>query len=252
LTTEPAGATAVQPPQPKPRPRGRTALIMAVAAVLGVFGGGAAGYAAQSGSAPTPLPPLTAPQPQYPRVHLAAPALPAADDDMVRTDGDLTQLLLPAPRGASPALGDASIDTWLNIAQYSENFVNPAGEFAWLSDHGFRRAAQASWSPDSNLADAVDLVQFDHAQEANALQAVQNEAVSATSWTGSNSTSMPGSDAAMIFAGTKQHSDGSFSYYEGRAFGVHGDIAVLVYVQDTHPVSARTVQTLLQEQLERL
>ncbi|QMU74490.1 hypothetical protein GXW83_00475 [Streptacidiphilus sp. PB12-B1b] len=252
MTTEVADATAVQPPPSKPRPRGRTALIMAVAAVLGVLGGGAAGYAAQSGSAPTPLPPLSAPQPHYPAAHASAPALPAADDDMVRTDGDLTRLLVPVPHGATVAQGSAGFDSWLNIAQYAEGYVDPAGEFSWLSDHSFRRAAQAVWCPGGYLIDTVQLVQFSHAEEANALQTIENQSNSAATWAGSSSSSMIGSDDAEIFAGTKQHSNGSVSYYEGRGYGVHGDIAVLVYVQQDSPVSVRTVQTVLQDQLERL
>ena len=224
---------------------------MAVAVVLGVLGGGAAGYAAQSASTPTPLPPLTAPQPHYPSLHVAVPALPPADDDMVRTDGDLTKLLLPAPHGAAVPPGQSAIDTWMNIAQYAEDFDDPATEFAWLSDHGFRRAAEAGWNQ-GDLFDNVQLVQFSHADESNALQAIQDQAGYAQSWTGTSGASMPGSDDAMIFAGAKKHSSGGNSFYEGRGYGVHGDIAVMVFVQADSPVSVRTVQTVLQDQLERL
>jgi len=254
LTTE-VPMTAAAPPQPgpKPYPRGRTALFAAAAVVLGVLAGGAAGYAAQDASAPTPLPALAVAQPKYPAVHLAvAPsALPASEDDMVRTDGDLTKLLVPAPAGATAVDPSGNIDFWLNIAQVAEGFDNPGQEFANLSDAGFRRAAEANWEQGGDVFYEIRLVQYSHAEEASSLQYEQGILDFTRTWTGSQGVALPTTDDDLAFAGTKSHTSGN-TYYEGRALGVHGDIAVEIFVQSPGPVSTRTVETVLQNQLERL
>jgi hypothetical protein len=89
--------------QPGRRVKSRTLFVSAV--VLGVLGGVASGYAVQSSRADTPLPPLIPTQPQYGPVGIyagiAPPQLPASQDDMTITDGDLTKLLLPTPAGAT-------------------------------------------------------------------------------------------------------------------------------------------------------
>lgn len=252
MTTEVADAAAVQPPQSKPRRRGRTALLMAAAVVLGVFGGGAAGYAVQESRKPTPLPPLTVAQPRYPAARAAVPALPPDQDDMVRTDGDLTKLLLPTPQGASLAYGFSSFDSWQDIARFAEGFNQPGSEFGWLLQHEFRRAAVASWDQGSQTC-LIQLVQFDHAEESNSLALIEGEETFAKSWASGSSSPLPSSDVAEVFAGTIRHSADGSGFYQGEGLGVHGDIAVEVFLQDSNgPVSEQTVQTLLQNQLERL
>ena len=251
MTTEPADSAADQPPQSKPRRRGRTALLMAAAVVLGVLGGGAAGYAGQAARKPTPLPPLSAPQPRYPAARVAVPALPPSQDDMVRTDGDLTKLLLPTPKGASLPDGVSSFDSWQTIAQFSEGYQEPAGEFAWLADHEFRRAALANWDQGSTSV-MVQLVQFSHADDFNSLAMIQNESSYSKSWTGSASVRLPGSNSGMIFPGVARHGSSGSTFYEGRGYAVHGDIAVELYVDTSGKVSEQTLQAILQEQLERL
>ena len=257
MTTEVADATAPEPPSPspaerKPRPRGRTAIIMTAAVLLGVLGGGAVGYDVQCHRTPTPLPPVAVAQPQYPLTHAAQPSLSPAEDDMVKTDGDLTKLLLPAPSGATPGIPGGSIVSYWNLAQYSEQFVVPGNEFSELADHGFRRAANANWTQGNNQFCMIDLVQFDHADEGGALQQMQALSSSGSAWAGGPSVQLPGSDNDVVFAGTKSHTSGATTFYEGRGYGVHGDIAVEVDFQSSSPVSAQTMQDLLQKQMGRL
>lgn len=252
MTTEPADSAADQPPQSKPRRRGRTALLMAAAVVLGVLGGGAAGYAAQDARNPTPLPPLAVPQPHYPAVRVAVPALPPSQDDMVRTDGNLAELLVPTPKGASLVPGEASFDSWLTIAQFSEGYTKPAVEFAWLADHDFSRSAAAAWDQGS-VNVSLELVQFAHARETSALALIQSESEYDKSWTGSSSVQLPGSNDGLIFPGVTRHGSGEDAFYEGRGYAVHGDIAVELYLQDSSgKVTQQMLQAILQEQLERL
>ncbi|MGW2847146.1 hypothetical protein ACWC5G_19890, partial [Streptomyces sp. NPDC001274] len=80
---EPAASAEPAAPVMK-RPRGRTALLVAVAAVLGIGVGTAAGYEIQDRRAPTPLPALSQPGLAYPAKALppgkAPEPLPVSQD----------------------------------------------------------------------------------------------------------------------------------------------------------------------------
>ncbi len=130
--------------------RGRTALIIAAAALLGISGGTAVGYGIQSQRPPTPLPALSQPGLAYPAKPLAAdkaPApLPASEDRRVRTDGDLRKLLLERPKGA-----EASPDypreggEWMPYAEYARYFKDGEGMFRYFTESGLRRVAATEW-----------------------------------------------------------------------------------------------------------
>lgn len=63
----PVPADAPPLPSYKPRRRGRTTLLIASAAVLGVLAGGGLGYRVQQNREPTPLPPLIGPMLAQPK-----------------------------------------------------------------------------------------------------------------------------------------------------------------------------------------
>nr|WP_134002793.1 hypothetical protein [Streptomyces sp. 846.5] len=246
----PAEVPAVEGPSAarKPRRRGKTALIMAVAVVLGILGGAGVGYAVQQHRAPTPLPPLAVAQPSYPAGHSTAPALTAAEDDMVKTDGDLTKLLVPAPAKAQADPLEAGIDIYLDLAQYAETRENPGGAFTWYADNHFRRAAQARWQSGSDWT-TVRLVQFAHAYEDSARTDVQDQQGYIK---GVTPVAIPGTSAGEVFPGTAAQHDNSGTYYEGYAFFQHGDISAQLEVWSPHPVSAKALLALAQNQMERL
>ncbi|MEU6954808.1 hypothetical protein [Streptomyces sp. NPDC045714] len=132
------------------RPRGRTTLIIAAAALLGIAGGAAAGYGVQAERAPTPLAALSQPGLGYPaKPGSADPApLTAAQDRRVRTDGDLRKLLVDRPKGAKETLTDElGLDVgWEPIDQYAEmNYKDPHFVFESLAGLGLRRVASVSW-----------------------------------------------------------------------------------------------------------
>ncbi|MFC1417956.1 hypothetical protein [Streptacidiphilus cavernicola] len=245
--TDPDSAAA---PAPKKRPRGRTALIMVGAVVLGVLGGGGAGYAVQSARKPTPLPPLAVAQPKYPAKRVAAPALPASQDDQVKTDGDLTKLLVPAPAGMKPLPDQDSTHFWESLADYAENYTKPGVEFKDQADSHFRRAAVASWYKGAENT-TVYLVQYAHGYANGAQSEVTNEQSYAQDDTGGKPVDVPHYNGGEVYPGAKKLG-GSNPYYEGRGYAQHGDIAVEVFVDSAHPVSAKTLLTLIQSQLERL
>ncbi|MGC5411335.1 hypothetical protein ACPXCX_47845, partial [Streptomyces sp. DT225] len=112
----------------KRRPRGRTALIIAAAAVLGIAGGIATGYGVQAGRAPTPLAALSQPGLAYPAKALPAgevpDPLPASQDRRVRTDGDLRKLIVPRPKGwqEDKRLAALTQNGWLGVENYALDF----------------------------------------------------------------------------------------------------------------------------------
>ncbi|MEZ0092794.1 hypothetical protein [Streptacidiphilus sp. EB129] len=233
---------------PRPRRRGRTALIMAGAVVLGVLGGAGAGYAVQAGRTPTPLPALAVAQPSYPAARVSAPAPDPANDDQAKTDGDLTALLVPAPTGAKPEQGADSITSWMDLAAFAETRSEPGTAFSWYASNGFRRAAQAVWVQ-GNRRYALQLVQFAHDQDASALQDVSNLQSYQSAAT---SVLIPGTVSGRVYPGLSAQSDNGPSYYLGQAFAQHGDISVQIQITSDSPVSAQTLLTLVQRQLERL
>lgn len=259
---EPTAEPAVEPvpvpatdPAPVARPRGRTARIMAAAVAFGVLGGAATGYAVQAMRKPTPLPPLAVAQPKYPSAHRSAPALTAAEDDMVKTDGDLTKLLVPVPSGSKPwptALGEGG---WFSLKDFLEGFERPDSAMRYQLPLGIRRVAVTTWMRGSDSYE-IQLVQYRHDQGSSATSFLNGQATYASDEVGAQDyyTQIPGSSiTGGVYAGPKQHqnSDGS-TYYEGIGLAVHGDIAVLIYVDSPHRVDGKPLMNLLQSQLERL
>ncbi|SEK69664.1 hypothetical protein [Streptacidiphilus jiangxiensis] len=261
LLPQPPQAEAVDgPPQEQPGrvrrrwSRGRLALLIGGAAVLGVLGGGGIGYDIQAGRPPTPLPPLAGDRLHYPLAHAtASPApLPANQDDAVRTDGDLTALLVPAPSGSKPWEQPDTPDGWLSPAGFAVGYKKPDSEFRWLLENGFRRAAEAEWIQGDTSYQVV-LTQFQKQHEANAATELTAQQGYAKSFCGGDQVTVPGTAAGVVYAGTNSHTDsGGNSYYQGRGFVQHGDILVEVYATGPGQISASSVMSVLQSQLERL
>ncbi|WP_052440786.1 hypothetical protein [Streptacidiphilus anmyonensis] len=237
-----------------PRPRGRTVKIMAAALALGVLGGAGTGYAVQAARKPTPLPPLAVTQPAYPTAHRAAPALTAAEDDMVKTDGDLTKLLVPVPSGAKPWDVPRSDDGWYDLYDLSSDFTKPDAEMKYQLSHGFRRAAVQTWMQ-GDVSYEVDLIQYRHDQEASVDQFILDQEQYATTDTGAaQALAFPHTTSEFgVYAGPKElhHDDGS-GYYRGFGYAGHGDVCVVIYVESPNRIAPGPLLTLLENQMERL
>ena len=253
-----ASSAAPEPDQPpaerKPRRRGKTVLIMAVAVVLGVLGGAGAGYAVQQHRAPTPLPPLAVTQPSYLAGHFTAPGLTAADDDMVKTDGDLTKLLIPIPKGAKRNTDESGDNGWLSLSDLSENFTKPGIEFQWQLVRGFRRAAVVAWDQGGTNYQ-VNLIQYQHSGEASpaAFLTSQTDFLATDAGGYKYRTSVPGTANGVVFAGPKQlHENDGTTYYRGGGLAVHGDIVLAVWVDSSHRIDGKALMAVVQSQLERL
>jgi len=251
--TEPAAEPAAQappgPPARKPRRRGRTTLLIACAAVLGVLAGGGLGYRIQYDRKPTPLPPLTgAALPQPKGAAPPAPALPASEDGGLVFHKDLTKLLVPTPKGAHETQRG-----WESLLDYSEEYNDPAYIFTEMAGWNFQRSALAEWKQHDEYYTVI-LTQFRDETKANArsdfaAQVMTND----ENPEDGSSVDIPGVDNGSVWPSAAPHREaGYLPEYLGRGAAEYGNFDVEVYVDGLHPVKAATVMTLIRKQLERL
>lgn len=242
---EPAGSDAAA------RPRGRTTLLIAAAAVLGVVAGTCTGYLVQADREPTALPSLS--QPVLTQKEGQAPApLSAAQDRRVKTDGDLRKLLLKKPRGAKDGdflMGD---DGWMGLADYASMFEESDELFGGLVADEFRRAAVTGWRKGDTVVE-IRLVQYrqeeataaaDHASGAQYWSEVEDDV---DSW------DIPGTGDGMAYVHTRPDSEpGYLPVYTAEAHAWRGDIHMEVWVADTERISKKEILDLAERQMERL
>lgn len=246
----PGGAFYVKQPNAVRRRR-RTALITTSAAVLGVLAGGLLGYGIQDHRAPTPLPPLTGAMPVQPAGAGPAPkALPVSQDRNAVYRGDLLKLLVPTPKGAKE-----ENRSWMSLADYAENFENPAGAFTGLVDHQYQRGADAEWSDRKSTSYfTVRLIQFrdDAAPWAPQEMIYQANLASGDSGYGA-SLDVPGTVDGQVWGSAGPESDpGHVPYYSGHGQARVGNIYVEVWVDGIKPIKASTVLAVMKRQLVRL
>ncbi|MFD0315870.1 hypothetical protein [Streptomyces flavalbus] len=234
------------------RRRGRTALLLATAAVLGAVAGTCVGYLVQADRAPTKLPSLS--QPVLPQAKGPAPEpLSAARDRRVRTDGDLRKLLLDRPRGARE--GDwAGEDGWMELPEYAATYEQPDGAFDNSIEAEFRRAAVATWEQGDSTVE-IRLVQYRQEQDLGAREDIENLVYWADQDEDAESWPIPGTgnDVGLAYADTAPTSEpGYLPYWEARAFAWRGDIAVQIWVADSKRIPKAKIMDLAKRQLERL
>lgn len=256
--------SAEEPPGPQAvpvrrRPRGRTTLIIAAAALLGIAGGTAVGYGVQAGRAPTPLTALSQPDLAYPAKALPAgqapDPLPVSQDRQVRTDGDLRKLLVPRPAGWSENK-DATFarDGWTGVEDYALNFESEDYMFGSLLDAGIRRVAAADWKKGGRTAD-IRLVQFrsgertgaaDHAEDQRAYMPGSDHGA------GNEGDALKGSGEGRYYVFPADRKAGYLPLYQARAIFHRGDVMVDIHIYDISPISKKDIRTLAERQLERL
>ncbi len=257
--TEPP--VAGDPPGPR-RPRGRTTLIIAAAALLGISGGTAVGYGIQAERAPTPLAVLSQPGVGYPAKPLPADrvpdSLPAAQDRQVRTDGDLRKLLVDRPEGAKKTLTDelGLDDGWEPIDQYAETYYDdPHFMFESLAELELRRVASVAWRQGEQRETGVQLLQFRSGDRHGAAEHFGDQLMYMP-WdedgAGNSGDPIKGSRAGRYFLYPVERKAGYLPSYRARALAVRGDIVLDINIFDTVPIGKKDIRTLAERQLERL
>ncbi|MFI1723276.1 hypothetical protein [Streptomyces sp. NPDC020489] len=236
---------------PRRRRRGRTALLVAAAAVLGVVAGTCTGLVVQADREPTELPPLS--QPVVGQAKGEVEPLAAAQDRRVRTDGDLRKLLLKKPRGAKAAgdwLGDD--DGWMSLAAYADSFEKPAGAYADLVHDEFRRAAVTGWES-GHLSVSIRLIQFRQEEYVAADRAAGDAQYWAEDEDDTDSWVVPGTADGMAYVHNQPETEaGYLPLYSAEAHAWRGDIAVEVWVYDTKPITKKRIMDLAERQMGRL
>ncbi|MFF4153328.1 hypothetical protein ACFYZU_24325 [Streptomyces sp. NPDC001651] len=232
------------------RRRGRTTLLIAGAAVLGLVAGTCTGYLVQADREPTKLPPLSQPKLRQSKGEAPEP-LSAARDRRVRTDGDLRKLLLKKPRGAKEADWSSADDGWMDLASYAETFDRPKPAFAHLVGDEFRRAAVVAWEQGQTAVE-IRLVQY-RQEESMAASERSNGSHYWADDDGNQSWPVPGTEEGMAYAYTKPETKpGYLPEYKARAFAWRGDIEMEIFVSSTKPVGKKTILGLAKRQMERL
>ncbi|MFI2642635.1 hypothetical protein [Streptomyces sp. NPDC018610] len=244
---EPVGAGAVRPR----RRRGRTALLIATAAVLGVVAGTCTGYLVQADREPAALPPLS--QPVLPRAEGPAPEpLTAAQDHRVKTEGDLRKLLLPKPRGAREAEWLKGDDGWLDLARYAGYFEKPGDAFDWLVREEYRRGAATAWEGDTSTVD-IRLLQYRQVDTMGAADVTRSNQEYRRGKDGVRSWPIPGAGESMAYVLPRADAGhGRARNYGAEAFAWRGDLALEIFIDSDKPVSKAQIIDLAQRQLERL
>ncbi|MBE8478235.1 hypothetical protein [Streptomyces justiciae] len=231
------------------RRRGRTTLLVAVAAVLGVVAGTCTGFVVQANREPTALPPLS--QPVVKQAKGEVEPLSAAQDRHVKIDGDLRKLLLKKPKGARAA--DYMTNGWMDLAEYADNFDKPATAFGNLATDEFRRAAVIGWRESGNSSVVVQLVQFRQVRGLTAEQSTSNEQSYAGDESDTDSWPIPGTGDGWVYVHhSPDRKPGYLPLYTAEALATRGDIAVTVWVFDSKPITKKKIMDLAKRQMGRL
>lgn len=253
---EPVGSVqaveAEAPAEPRARrKRGRTALLIATAAVLGLVAGTCTGFVVQAGREPTRLPPLS--QPVVAQAEGDGPEpLSAAQDHRVKTDGDLRKLLLPRPKGVKEAEW-AGEDGWMNLPAYADSYKRPVNAFASLISDQFRRAAVTGWQQGSMYTAEIRLVQYRQEEQLAAAESADNGHHWAEKEAATRSWPIPGTGDGMAYVHTRPETKpGYLPMYTAEAHAWRGDIAVEIWITDGKPIPKEKIMDLAERQMGRL
>ncbi|WP_328675490.1 hypothetical protein OG905_21820 [Streptomyces sp. NBC_00322] len=245
-----------KPPRP-PRRRGRTTLLIAGAAVLGVVTGVVTGYAVQFDREPTPLPPLSQPDLRDAKTVPAGPGTSAQSVNVnrrVKTDGDLRKLLLKKPKGAK---ADKSLsEGWTSLVEFAQGYKKPDRMFADMVSDDPRRIATTSWEERGEVFVTVNLIQFrdDDILAARDWGMGQQAYMSLDDYAGNTGEPIPGSGNGRVYVYDKPFRQAGYEpLYEARVIAQRGDVVMEIrYLNNIRKVSAKAVMSLAKQQLERL
>lgn len=233
------------------RRRGRTTLLVAVAAVLGVVAGTCTGFVVQANREPTALPPLS--QPVVKQAKGEVEPLPAAQDRHVKVNGDLRKLLLKRPKGAREPRFEVGTDGWLDLTDYAELYDKPKNAFGNLANDEFRRDAATNWLVGRTYSVEIHLAQFRQEQDLTAADYTANEQSFADKESDTDSWEIPGTGDGWAYVHhTPDTKPGYLPLYMAEAMATRGDIAMTIWVYDTKPIPKKKIMDLAERQMGRL
>ncbi|MER5476634.1 hypothetical protein ABT026_06580 [Streptomyces sp. NPDC002734] len=241
---EPTLAEPVPAAAPAPRRRGRTAMLIAAAAVLGLVGGTCTGYLVQAEREPTKLPSLSQPELKQAKGEGPDP-LPAAQDRKVRTDGDLRKLLLKTPKGKKEKERG-----WIGVDEFSSFHDDDMSSLPDELTDEFRRAATVTWEDTDTRWVTIRLVQFRNESALGSVRA--HEGQMGFAHEGAREYPFPGAEDGAVLVLKPETEPGYMTSYQAHATAVRGDIALQIWVSDIRPVGKKMATKLAEQQMERL
>ncbi|MGY1498959.1 hypothetical protein ACW4TU_20575 [Streptomyces sp. QTS52] len=249
---EAAEAPQEPPAPPRVRRRGRTTLLIAGAAVLGLVAGTCAGYLVQADREPTPLPPLS--QPVLAQAGGEGPEpLSAAQDRQLRTEGDLRRLLLRKPAGTKTAEWLERTDGWLDFSAYLGDFTDPGVRFDDMADDEFRRAAVVGWGSGRSRSVEIRLMQFRQEDSMAAADSSEYNQRWADDEEATDSWGIPGTGSGRAYVHTRPSIEPGYEpQYSAEAHAWRGDVAMEVWIYDSKPIPKKMIMDLAERQMERL
>ncbi|MFB6522149.1 hypothetical protein [Streptomyces sp. NPDC056401] len=238
-----------------PRRRGgRTVLLIAGAAALGVLAGTITGYAIQYDREPTPLAPLAqamgeAPKPVAPNDSTTLRSINA--NRWVKTDDDLTKLLMDAPEGAKlDVSGAESPDEF--AADYYEQ---PNRGLGSQIGRDVRRIAGRTWVEDDREFFVVRLFQYRDRMGADGYQN-DHYFLSDDDYAGNVGKNIPGIPAPFghLWIDSKtREKPGYYPTRSARVIARRGDIVLEIeYVNNRGTVDEGHLVDVTKRQWERL
>ncbi|MFE6186852.1 hypothetical protein ACFQ6U_20740 [Streptomyces sp. NPDC056465] len=258
-STEPTAPAEPPAVSVRPRPRGRTTLLIAAAALLGISGGTAIGYGIQAQRPPSRLPALSQTELAYPAKALPEdkiPApLPASQDRQVKTDGDLRKLLIDRPAGWSDNEDEVLLhDGWMSVGDLARGYKDEGGMFEYLQESGIRRVAGAAWKKGEFREATVTLAQFSSGTETAAADYAEGQRsyMASDEYAGNEGDPLKGSGNGRYYLYDVDRTPGYLPSYQARAVVHRGDIMIEIDIYDTRPISKKDIRTLAERQLERV
>ncbi|MEU9255154.1 hypothetical protein AB0D66_25295 [Streptomyces sp. NPDC048270] len=251
---EPATPTGSAEPAAAPRRRrGRTTLLIAGAAALGVLAGTVTGYAVQYHREPTALPPLAQqkvamPPPVAPNDATSRRSVNASRWD--KAEEDLAKKLLEAPGGAKDGYsGYESLDMF--AADYYES---PDRGFDAIAQD-VRRIATAGWRQGEHDFIEIRLLQFQDQHSAQKYQEGQASYQDHADRAGNDGFALPGvpDDYGRAWLYKPKTKAGYHPLRLARAILRRGDIVMDVELTNNRgDVSQGEITDLAKRQMERL
>ncbi|MEV6681751.1 hypothetical protein AB0N09_33500 [Streptomyces erythrochromogenes] len=251
---EPDTSATAATPAPRRRRAGRTTLLIAGAAVLGVLAGTVTGYAVQYHREPTPLPPLAQQKMDGPK--------PAAMNDATsrrsinatrwhKADEDLAKKLLDLPGGAQDSFsGPVSTDAF--SADY---FLEPSEAVGSLIRDA-KRLATARWSENDRNFIEINLLQFRDREGADGFYTEIVRYMPEKDHAGNTGKDLPGApaDFGHMWIDSKAHEKpGYHPLRQARAVVRRGDIVMSIeYTNNRGEVDEKALVELAKRQMERL
>ncbi|MFF8271890.1 hypothetical protein ACF059_31620 [Streptomyces sp. NPDC016562] len=236
------------------RRRGRTTLLIAGMAVLGVLAGTVTGYAVQYHREPTALPPLA-------QQKMAGPKPAAVNDATSRrsinaarwhkADEDLAKKLLDLPGGAQDSFsGPVSTDAFS-----AEYFLEPSQAVGSLIREA-KCLATARWSENDRNYIEIHLLQFRDRGGADDFYTEIVQYMPQKDHAGNTGKDLPGApaDFGHLWIDSKaQEKAGYHPVRQGRAVVRRGDIVMSIeYTNNRGEVDEKALVELAQRQMERL